>query len=226
MKWKGFGWRIKLILDFLRTLPKDEIIMVVDAYDVILLRESSELLEEFRQNNSKFLCGAFRKLDGILGRAQEFEFGKTKDDLHPPYNNLCAGTWITHVETALYLYSKYDIKDKDDDQILLNRMYEDYGRGVITPDTNFNIFCTIFPNIVTRRIKGIDNIIITDDKRIKCGITNTYPFVIHALCNTHLDDILIKLGYTNCKSNTTITYLFKKAVYHIKVIFRILFRFN
>lgn len=45
-----------------------------------------------------------------------------------------------HVETALYLYSKYDIKDKDDDQILLNKMYNNFGKNIITPDTIFNIF--------------------------------------------------------------------------------------
>ena len=157
MKWKGFGWRLKLILDFLITLPQDEIIMIVDAYDVILLRDSSELLKEFKKNKYKFLWGAFRKLDGILGKVQEFEFGKTKDDLTPPYNNLCAGTWITPVETALYLYSKYDIKDKDDDQILLNKMYDNFGKSIITPDKDFNIFCTLFPNILTRKIKDSVN---------------------------------------------------------------------
>jgi len=224
MKWGGFGWRVHIILDYLKTLPSNEIIMVVDAYDVILLRDSTELFEEFKRQNREFLCGSFRKLDGILGNLQELEFGNAKEDLTYPYNNICAGTWITYVHVALYLYGNYDIKHKDDDQIILNRMYDDYGKNIVTPDTNFDIFCTLFPDILSRRIKDIDNIIITDDKKIKCGVTNTYPFVLHALGNMYLDDILIKLDYSNYISNTTSMYLLKKGIYHIKLILKILFK--
>ena len=71
-----------------------------------------------------------------------------------------------------------------------------------------------------------DNIFITEDKKLKSCNTNTYPFVLHALCNANIDNILIELGYKNYQSNTTFTYLVKKALYHLKVIFRILFNFE
>ena len=66
-EWKGFGWRLNLVLEYLKTLPSDEIVIVVDAYDVIFLRDSKELKEEFLKMNVKFLCGQLF-LQDLLGQ--------------------------------------------------------------------------------------------------------------------------------------------------------------
>lgn len=144
-EWKGFGWRLKLVLNFLKKLPAEEIVMMIDAYDVVFLRNSKDIIDEFKKLNTKFLCGAFRKNDGIIGYVQEKEFGKFKNDLIYPYVNICAGTWIGYVEDIINIYSKYEIEDYQDDQILLNIIYdENNDRKIITADTKFNIFCTVF----------------------------------------------------------------------------------
>ena len=217
MPWKGFGWRLNTILDYLKTLPDNEIVIVIDAYDVIFLRDSTELEKEFLDLNAKFLCGAFRKLDGIFGIVQEQEFGKTKHDLEPPYNNICAGTYISRVKTILDIYEKYTIKDDEDDQILLNKIYDIEGENIITPDTGFRIFCTLFPCFINRKIRNEDEIVFYDNK-LKSEVTNTFPFVLHGLANTDLYDISKNLGYKNLTNKTTITYIFKKVIYHLKLI--------
>ena len=223
LKWKGFGWRLSIILDYLRTLPKNEIVMIVDAYDVVLLRSSDDALNIFKEMNVKFLCGSFRKLDGIMGFFQENEFGSSKPEIPPPYNNLCAGTWMSKVETILDIYSKYDFKYNDDDQVLLNRIFDEDKNGVIVPDYNFNIFCTVFPNIINRYIRDIDKIYIIDNK-LKCDVTNTEPVLIHGLANTRLDLILQQLGFANYQDQTTFNYTFKKLWYHVKLICKIFFK--
>jgi hypothetical protein len=218
MKWKGFGWRLNITLDYLKTLPKDEIVIVIDAYDVIFLRDSIDLKEEFINMNVNFLCGAFRKLNGILGLLQEIEFGKSKIDLQPPYNNICAGTYISKVENILDIYQNYLIEDGDDDQILLNKIYDIKGKNLITPDSNFKIFCSLFPSFINRKIRSIDQISITSNHKLKCGVTSTYPYVLHGLANTDLTNIINRLGLKKYNNKTTFSYNFNKSFYHIKLI--------
>ena len=219
--WKGFGWRLKLIINFLETLDYNEIIMVVDAYDVILLQDAKEALNRYKKLNVSFLCGAFRISNGLIGFIQENEFGKSKKILSAPYDSLCAGTWMTTVKTALEIYKKYEIEDNDDDQILLNKIFDIEGINTITPDTNFEIFCTVFPNIITRNIQDIDKIVITQNKTLKSNITNTEPILIHGLGNTNLNNILKELGFKNTNSLTDYKYNFKKLWYHLKLFFKI-----
>ena len=52
LKWKGFGWRLKLIINYLKTLEDvNEIVMIVDAYDVIFIRKSEDALNIFHNMN-------------------------------------------------------------------------------------------------------------------------------------------------------------------------------
>ncbi len=50
--------------------------MMVDAYDVVFIKGPEEALAAFKRTNAKFLCGAFRKLDGFWGEIQKQEFGQ------------------------------------------------------------------------------------------------------------------------------------------------------
>ena len=36
-KWGGFGWRIKVVVAYLKTLPPDEVFVMCDAYDVVFV---------------------------------------------------------------------------------------------------------------------------------------------------------------------------------------------
>ena len=226
LKWKGFGWRLKLIINYLKTLEDvNEIVMIVDAYDVIFIRKSEDALNIFHNMNIPFLCGAFRKLDGVLGIVQEQEFGKSKKNIPYPYNNLCAGTLMSKVKTILKLYDNIQIKDNDDDQIILNKLFdrqeEEY---IILPDYNFQIFCTTFPHIFTKKIRDIDKIRVTSKNTVICDITGTEPVLIHGLANTKLDSILKELKFEHCTDLSTYNYNLDKIFYHIKLILKIIFR--
>ena len=81
MKWKGFGWRVKMVLEYLQkslmnsSMNEDDVFMMVDAYDVVLLRSSKDALNEYASMGVPFLCGGFRKIDGLVGKIQQEEFG-------------------------------------------------------------------------------------------------------------------------------------------------------
>ena len=42
-KWKGFNWRFKLVLDYLKSLNGNDIVCFVDGYDVICTRNLKTL---------------------------------------------------------------------------------------------------------------------------------------------------------------------------------------
>jgi len=48
-KWKGFNWRFKLIINYLKTLKKNDIVCVIDGYDVLCTRNLNELKDVFLQ---------------------------------------------------------------------------------------------------------------------------------------------------------------------------------
>ena len=53
-KWKGFVYRDKIILDYLNTLPDDEIIVLIDGFDTVI-KKIDNLLEVFQNMDCKIL---------------------------------------------------------------------------------------------------------------------------------------------------------------------------
>ena len=54
-KWEGFTMRFKLWLDYLNKLNNNEIVMINDAYDVIILQDSKIIRNKFLKFNTKIV---------------------------------------------------------------------------------------------------------------------------------------------------------------------------
>jgi hypothetical protein len=54
-KWKGFIEKAKKIKEYLLTLDKDEIVVVIDGFDSIIKR-TNDIIELFQEYNCKVLC--------------------------------------------------------------------------------------------------------------------------------------------------------------------------
>lgn len=160
-----------------------------------------------------FLCGGFRKVDGIIGAIQEHEFGSSTG-IKSPYNNICAGTWMSRVKTTLDLWKDCEITDTLDDQRLLNTLFQTH-QNIISPDYQFKIFATLFPSLITLEKDSYDEIEIIDNK-LYSHKTRTYPFVLHGLANMNLSGILQELNIANIEDLTPYSYKINKMVYHIK----------
>ena len=50
-KWNGFTMRLAHWLDYLKTLDNNEIVMINDAYDVIILENGSKIISKFKKMN-------------------------------------------------------------------------------------------------------------------------------------------------------------------------------
>src|SRR5581483_2861422 len=46
-KWQGFAWRWQLVRDFLASQPDTQVVMFIDPFDVIVLRDSRVILKTF-----------------------------------------------------------------------------------------------------------------------------------------------------------------------------------
>ena len=64
-KWGGFIWKFKLMKDKLKHLPKKDIVMFFDAYDIIFMKNEKEI-EKVLEYGKKILFGVFVALQRKL----------------------------------------------------------------------------------------------------------------------------------------------------------------
>jgi len=57
-QWNGWNWRTKKYLNFLDNIKDDEILIFVDSYDVIALRNSKHIIETFKAFKKNIVVGA------------------------------------------------------------------------------------------------------------------------------------------------------------------------
>lgn len=233
-KWKGFTWRFRLMLDYLKGLNHYDIVCFIDGYDVICTRDLNELENEFikikNKTNSKIIVGH----DKIIKDTYFYYFnnifinnyfGKCKDV------NINAGTYIGYVIDLLeILQNIYSLNPNDtvDDQQLLIK-YCNLQNDDIFIDTDNKLFLTL-----NKPYAEIDYLIQVNNNGIIYN--NNKPFFIHTPGQTYLDNTIRLLGYNlnnnNIKKKMTERNV-KKIVFVIKnnlivilmVLFMVLFIF-
>ncbi len=189
MEWKGFNWKLNLMIEELKKYDSNEIICFVDGFDVICTRDLNELTNEFikikEREKCKIITGYDYVPNNIIKTITSLYFTKTTDNLV-----LNSGTYIGYVKDILEVLetvNKIDPNDNADDQILLNK-YNEKNPGSIYIDTNFEIFLTIGDPLT-----DLKKFVIIKDNNVY--INNNRPFFIHAAGSGYLDSIIIDLNY-------------------------------
>jgi len=191
--WKGFNWRFRLILNYLEKLNKEDIICIIDGYDVICTRNLNQLKSTFLEMKKKYKCKIIIGYDNLPLNDifQYYNYLWVKYYFSTCNNiSLNAGTYIGQVKDLLIILKEiYNLNpnDKADDQVLFTK-YCNINSNDIYIDINNEIFLTIdTPG------KEVDNFLIFENNKIKYN--NNYPFFIHGPGQTFLDNIIIKLNY-------------------------------
>jgi len=189
-KWeKGNMTKFKLMIDYLKKLPKDDIVCFVDGYDVICCRNLSELKEEFlkihKKTNCKIVIGDteqsfFSKVCGGLS------FGKCNNylinsGLYVGYSN----DLLEIISNIYNLFKNETVSDQDAltqycNMSNINDFYTDYKKKIF-----LNIYYPF--DDIYKYININQNNILT--------YNSSKPFFIHAPGFGYLDIIIIKLGY-------------------------------
>jgi hypothetical protein len=188
-KWEGFNWRYVKMMEYLKTLPKDDIVCFVDGYDVICCRDLNEIIPEFLKIKEKTGCKmivANDKGDPIQINLGKLFFGECKN------NSINAGTYIGYVSDILEIIEKiYNLNPKNDadDQVLMTKYCQQNEKDIFI-DSNNELF---LPLLYT--LRDINNYIEINEENHILTYNSNQPFFIHANGYGYLDGVIKKLGY-------------------------------
>lgn len=242
-KWKGFSWRTRKYIEKLKELElcnPNEIVMIIDAYDVLVLADHNEIIEKYNEYKCDVLFSASCKKTGQPNYSYVYDIGfkslrmyfKSKNDYV-----LNAGSLMGNVKSLKIVYQRiYDRYRKTlitDDQINLNNI--DISDINYKIDTQSHIFWIWERNSLSEHLSIIindttyeatDNIKYTKG-RIQFNSYNITPCVVHGIANRNMDKL--------CKNNkiplSVISQLKKKSIvqddiafitFTVKIVFTIL----
>jgi hypothetical protein len=153
--WKGFAWKIELYAQELKTIAPDEIVICVDAYDVVVVGPPGEILAKFKEINHPIAFSGQRYFPGQswmriladkLMSDNHDQYIKNRIDDPYDYSRPCMGLLIGYAGKLLELFNALLEIEKEEsinnDQILLNKYY------LKNPDSIFlDSSCTMFQNL-------------------------------------------------------------------------------
>jgi hypothetical protein len=212
-KWQGFNWRYKKMMEYLKERKPNDIVCVVDGYDVICTRNLNEMKKVFLDIKERTKCKmvvAHEKLF-FINNLGNYYFSHCKN------LSLNAGTYIAHAKDMLSIVKKiYDLNPKDDadDQVLLTKFCQSSAKDIYI-DVKGELFLTISHSLHDLE----QHITYKKDSVVYNGVR---PFFIHAPGFGYLDNIIVHLGYSNnCNvRNDLFTNFFKeKALLYLSFVF-------
>jgi hypothetical protein len=204
-KWQGFGWKFTKMVEYLEKINMNEIVMFIDAYDVIFLDNIKNIEEKFLEikskNNFKILLGVDLIPNNIL---HKYAYNKIFSS-NP--HNINSGVYIGYVKDIYSVLSDIrknnDMNNMDDQKMFITVNNKD--ESVFYFDKKNEIILNIFGNMINGKpdfnsfninlIKNNNNIKLFNEKY------NTYPKILHGPGNANLDDIILKYNYKLTKKN-------------------------
>jgi hypothetical protein len=219
-KWKGFSWRFKLINDYINNLKDNDIILFIDAFDVIILKDIEEIKKRFINNFTKPIVISHESTDSYINKILYKISFNTNSDI---YCN--AGTYIGYVYALKEFYNLIKIKYKNlsieefnklDDQYIFNNIYnnnKDFVNKYIEYDIN-NIIFLVKSDIFRNFLYSILNI---EYKNNIKKIININACILHGPCNLNMDDIIIYYKLPLVKKRNK--YFYNTLLYFSKHIF-------
>ena len=209
-KWKGFHMKFELWYKYLNKLDDKEIIMLNDAYDVIILQDANIILKRFKKYKKKILFCSQR---GYLPR---LAFNKFKKNVIASGSIIGEVKYIKKLIKLIYKYKKVWKKLKFDDQIILGYVMIkecDFFKKFIEVDKNHDFFFATdgddlfyLPYILNGTIKNLymKKGEIYNNRNIK-------PILLHLAANVNGNKYLKYIGYNTNKIKLHGAYKFKQV---------------
>lgn len=211
VKWTGLAQKLDAAMLYASRIPKDDIIMFTDAFDVMFTNTPSHILEEYNKMNSNLIfageCGCWPHVIMDHGKACFEGYPQAPT----PYRYLNSGTWIGKAESAKEMLQAVikeagnDFANANDQKLVADMFIE----------KRFNIKLDYYANLFQSMHMTFDrplpychpyeDIEVVQDGRFYNKRTKTYPSVFHfnGGGKTHHLDMESKLWYKrNSKYNT------------------------
>jgi hypothetical protein len=185
--WPGFSFKSKLMKEYLIDVSDDDIVCVIDSFDVLLLRPIDELESFFRTYSEltgvRIIVGFDLKPSSIVSTINHLQFGTCHGV------SLNAGTYIGFAKEIKHMIKEIYSDPSLDDQLLLTQYVQKYPHKVHI-DTNSLFFLTI--NNPTGEFMYDSHIKVEHDMLYYRGIR---PFFAHGNGNTDMTRLIKELGY-------------------------------
>ena len=182
----AFGVKQLMFYDLLKsgTLPADDIVMLVDGYDLIINASEAELLRRFHRFRHDIVFAA--ELFCSPDQHRDKDYASRKPHVAPPYRYLNCGAFMGKVSALKQLYDDYSdrMSEEMDDQRVMTSIYLETNRIVL------DARCSIFWCLV-----GADGHAELTDRGWKNTETQTYPAVFHANGPLVVKDVLFEKMY-------------------------------
>lgn len=191
--WKGFTMKFRLFQQYLEKQPLDEIIMFVDAYDVVVLEDHDVIVDKFKRFQKEIVFGTQNDF------FNQFVFPRCLGNI------LNSGSYLGYCRSLQKLVDIVveNIDFSRSDQRILNHAcnlekYQDFYRIATTPDIKCSLFYItradnyFHPKYIFQ--KKIDRLELVKN-RIYNHRDNNFPSVIHLPGHLNGNYYFQKLGY-------------------------------
>ncbi len=199
--WPGFSFKSKLMNDYLVDVPDDDIVCVIDSFDVLLLRPIEELESSFRTYSEltgvRIIVGFDIQPSVVVSTVARWQFGTCHGV------SLNAGTYIGYAKEIKHMINDIYIDPRLDDQVLLTKYVQKYPHRVHI-DTTSLFFLTV--NNPIGEFMYDNHIKVEDDMLYYRGIR---PFFAHGNGNTDMTRLIKALGYKMSKN--ALDYILTKS---------------
>lgn len=204
-KLTGFAFRLQKTLDWVETLPPNDVVLLIDAFDVILLQDAQVILKKFYSSGAQMILSKDGDHpNGVIDFFIKHVFrpvGNTRINIG---GYIGYAGYIKDLMVALKQFGD-GFSSKENDQELLARYLGQNKQligGEIIIDEHSDLFLTLYggdrwwPGKNSYKLEQHANELqISDDRTIHYLPTDSWPCVVHFPANGNADELLQKLGY-------------------------------
>lgn len=163
----SFGKKLNDYLKYLEGIPPDDVVLFIDAYDVLILADEKTILEKFFLMNAPFVISVETNCFPFAHLAPYYPPSPTK------FKYLNVGSYIGYANHIQQIYEDLSpIPDDIDDQGLLTVYFLKYPEK-FKLDYHCELFLTLFQ--VTKKELVLDR----QKKIVKSLTTGTEPCLVH-----------------------------------------------
>jgi len=201
-KWQGFSWKFSLMKEFVDNLENDDdVVIFLDAYDIIATQDSSVIKERFLEFDSPLVFSIEKLYKGNY----YLEYARKKMFGHCSKAHVNSGAYIGYVyalkKLFAYICRQFDCHDPKfsqlDDQMIFTSICNDdeFVNKYIKFDYRFYIFYTIhFPSNILVLTDNVfepnDNLHEIKDGKLYLKQSNISPCFIHGNGNVNMDFLI------------------------------------
>lgn len=203
-KWEGFSTKLKLMYKFLKSIEPTSIVVFIDAYDVVMLGNTKELLERYYNFRKPIVLSVETKNSWFKWYVEKLYFGTYKEEI------INSGCYMGEARFLLEMCKHFETHENDQSYVNeLARDHKDWFEKYTVLDLNSDIFynasCNSFLSHL--HLTSCDIGLNMNDNKL-CKLDGVQPVFLHGPGGIDISHYLNKLGMNVASPNST-EYFFR-----------------